>query len=215
MSSLPAPVEDIEAVAAAHRRLLERIEDLSDDDMRKPSLLPDWSVGHVLTHVARNADSHVRRAEAAVAGVVVDQYPGGYEARAAEIEAGSSRPADVIIEDVRQSALAVEHTWQQVPDHAWSAISRDVGGRERELRSLPSRRWQEAEVHLVDLAIGATHRDWSDEFVSAWLPQSREQILRKLEPGAALPHFDDAREELAWLYGRLQRDDLHAPPAWG
>lgn len=183
--------------------------------MRKPSLLDDWSVGHVLTHVARNADSHVRRAEAAVSGVVVDQYPGGYDARAAEIEAGASRPADVIIEDVRHSAAALEQTWRETPDHAWSAISRDVGGRERELRTLPARRWQEAEVHLVDLNIGVTHRDWSDEFVSVWLPLSREQILRKLEPGASLPRFDDPREELAWLYGRVQRDDLPAPPAWG
>ncbi|HEV3353003.1 MAG TPA: maleylpyruvate isomerase N-terminal domain-containing protein, partial [Acidimicrobiales bacterium] len=88
-----APPDDIEAVADAHRRLIERIRDLSDDEARKPSLLPDWSVGHVLTHLARNADSHVRRADAAVAGVVVDQYPGGYDSRAAEIEAGASRPA--------------------------------------------------------------------------------------------------------------------------
>lgn len=215
MSSSSAPDDDIDAVAAAHRWLLERIEDLSDGDMRKPSLLPDWSVGHVLTHVARNADSHVRRAEAAVAGAVVDQYPGGYEARAAEIEAGSWRSADVIIEDVRQSAVALEHTWKQTPEHAWSSVSRDVGGRERELRSLPARRWQEVEVHLVDLDIGVTHRDWPEDFVSAWLPRSREQILRKLEPGAALPQFDDPREELAWLYGRLRRDDVPPPPPWG
>ena len=215
MTSSSAPIEHIEVVAAAHRRMIECIDGLSDIDMRKPSLLPHWSVGHVLTHLARNADSHVRRAEAAVAGVVVDQYPGGYEARAAEIEAGASRPAGEIIDDVQQSAVALEQTWHETPDHAWSSISRDVGGRERELGTLPARRWQEVEVHLVDLDIGITHRDWSDQFVAEWLPRSREQILRKLEPGSVLPQFDDPREELAWLYGRLRRDDLPAPPAWG
>lgn len=215
MRATSAPVDDIAAVAAAHRRLIERIGGLSDADVRRPSLLPDWTVGHVLTHLARNADSHVRRTEAAVAGVVVDQYPGGYEARAAEIDAGASRPAAEIVADVRQSATALEHAWRETPEHAWAAISRDVSGRERPLRELPARRWQEAEVHLVDLDIGVPHRDWSDGFVSAWLPRTREQMLGKLGPNATLPALDDPRDELAWLYGRLRRDDLPTLPAWG
>ncbi len=45
--------------------------------MRGPSLLPEWSDGHVLTHLARNADSVVRRMEGAARGELVDQYPGG------------------------------------------------------------------------------------------------------------------------------------------
>jgi len=210
-----APLGDIESVAAAHRRLMKRVRALSDDDVRKPSLLPGWSVGHVLTHVARNADSHVRRAEAAVAGVVVDQYPGGPEARAAEIDAGASRPASEIVSDVEGSAAALERKWRATPADAWSAVSRDVSGQERQLYELPTRRWQEVEVHLVDLDIGVTHRDWPEDFVSAWLPRTREQILRKLEPGAILAHLDDPRDELAWLYGRLRRDDLRPLPAWG
>jgi maleylpyruvate isomerase len=215
MTSASAPLDDIESVADAHRRLIERIRDLSDDEARKPSLLPDWSVGHVLTHLARNADSHVRRADAAVAGVVVDQYPGGYDSRAAEIEAGASRPASDIVDDVDQSAATLERTWRATPEDAWSALSRDVGGRERQLRTLPARRWQEVEVHLVDLDIGVTHRDWSKDFVSVWLPRTREQILGRLDPGVPLPHLDDPREELAWLYGRLRRKDLPPLPAWG
>lgn len=212
---MPAPFADIEAVAAAHRRLTERIGDLSDDAVRKASLLPGWTVGHVLTHLARNADSHVRRADAAAAGVVVDQYPGGYEARAAEIEVGASRPAREIVDDVARSALALDRKWRETPEDAWSAISVDVGGRQRQLRELPARRWQEVEVHLVDLDIGVTHRAWSGDFVSVWLPRTRDQISEKLEPGAALPHLDDPRDELAWLYGRLRRDDLRSLPAWG
>jgi maleylpyruvate isomerase len=209
------PNEDIEAVAAAHQRLNERIRDLSDDDVRRASLLPNWSVGHVLTHVSRNADSHIRRADAAVAGVVVDQYPGGYDGRAAEIDTGAARSAQEIVEDVRASAAALEVKWREVPDDAWGAVSRDVSGRERALRELPARRWQEAEVHLVDLDIGVTHRDWSEAFVSVWLPRGREQIRQELPSDATLPHLDDPRDELAWLYGRLRREDLPPLPAWG
>ena len=212
---MAAPSDDIAAASDAHRRLGEQIHGLSTGAVRRPSLLPGWSVGHVLAHLARNADSHVRRTEAAIAGVFVDQYPGGHRGREAEIDAGASRPAEDIIDDVRQSAVGLDDSWRRTPDTAWSGVSRDVSGRERQLRELPARRWQEVEVHIVDLDIGVSHRDWSDEFVAAWLPRTREQIGAKLAAGVALPHLDDPRDELAWLYGRLQRDDLPALPPWG
>jgi len=59
------PTDDIERVADAQARFDTAIAGLSDADVRRPSALPDWTVGHVLTHVARNADSHVRRTRAA------------------------------------------------------------------------------------------------------------------------------------------------------
>jgi maleylpyruvate isomerase len=90
-----------------------------------------------------------------------------------------------------------------VPEGAWSGISRDVSGRERQLRDLPARRWREVEVHIVDLGIGVSHRDWSQDFVDRWLQPTRASA------------FDDPRDELAWLYGRLKRDDLPEPPPWG
>ncbi|MET0910545.1 MAG: maleylpyruvate isomerase N-terminal domain-containing protein, partial [Ilumatobacteraceae bacterium] len=46
-------------------------------DAELPSLLPGWTRGHVLTHIARNADSFVRLLEAAGRGEVVTQYAGG------------------------------------------------------------------------------------------------------------------------------------------
>lgn len=55
-------------VEAAHARLLSTLARLTDDDARGPSLLPAWSVGHLVTHLARHADSHVRMLEAAARG---------------------------------------------------------------------------------------------------------------------------------------------------
>lgn len=209
------PEDDVARVADAHKRLLRAVEGLTDEDVRRMSPLPRWSVGHVLTHVARNADSHVRRVRAAAEGEVVDQYPGGYAAREAEIQAGSGRPAAQIIEDVRQTALAVEETWEHVPHRAWTGRTRDANGRERPLFELPSRRWQEVEVHLVDLGVGVTHRDWSDDFVLQWLPRTREHMWDKLPPEASGLTFDSPADELAWFYGRLQGDDYPALPSWG
>jgi maleylpyruvate isomerase len=211
------PAEDLRRVADAQRRFETAIASLDDAEVRRSSRLPGWTIGHVLTHVARNADSHVRRAEAAGRGEPVDQYAGGWEGRNADIEIGAGRGAAELIADVHQSAARLDVAWQQVPESAWSAVSRDVGGRERVLRDLPGRRWQELEVHLVDLGIGVTHRDWPEAFVSVSLPRLRESRSERLAPGAEppAPGALDPRDELAWLYGRLERADLPPIVPWG
>ena len=86
---------DVAGCAAAHQRLLATADALTDEQVAAPSLLPGWTVGHVLAHLARNADSHARVLAAADAGEVVDQYEGGPAARAAEIDAShpSTSPA--------------------------------------------------------------------------------------------------------------------------
>jgi maleylpyruvate isomerase len=210
-----SPASDIARVADAHWRFLGVIRELTDEDVRRATPLPGWTVGHVVTHLARNADSHVRRAHAAARGQVVDQYPGGRAGREAEIEAGAVRPSEVLVEDFRVTAQTLEAVWADTPRNAWERITRDVGGRERPLHELPSRRWQELEVHLVDLEIGITHRDWSDEFVGEWLPRTRNQMSAKMPAGSTNLRFEVPADELAWLYGRLRRSDLPEPPSWG
>jgi maleylpyruvate isomerase len=209
------PEADIARVHDAHNRFLRVVERVTDDEMRLPSRLPGWTKAHVLTHVARNADSHVRRAEAALDGEMVDQYEGGYAGRAHAIEAGCLRSAAEIIHDARSSAIALEEVWRSVPVDAWVCRSRDVNGRERPLFELPSRRWQEVEVHLIDLNAGVSHRDWPAEFILEWLPRTRERMSRQLPIEANRATWDHPADELAWLYGRLSRIDLPPPPEWG
>jgi maleylpyruvate isomerase len=213
----PVPTGELERVTNAQRRFEAAIAPLDDDAATRPSLLPGWTVGHLLTHVARNADSHVRRAKAASRNEVVDQYPGGYAGRTQEIEEGATRTAAELIADVQESAATLHATWRDVPASAWSCVTRDVSARERPLRELPFRRWRELEVHVVDLDVGVTYLDWSDEFVAAWLPRLRATLPTRLPAGADEPTslgLSD-REKLAWLYGRLQRDDLPPLAPWG
>ena len=205
---------DFRRVEDAQARFEALIAGLTDADARRASLLPGWTVGHLLTHVARNADSHTRRSEAAGRGEVVEQYPGGFEGRAAEIEAGSARSASELVGDVRTSATRLAETWRGLPDAAWSMTTRDVGGRERPLSALVDRRWQELEVHAVDLGLGTTHRDWPEAFVAAFLPRVRETLPARLGPGTDAPADLDERDELAWLYGRLTRPDLPILLPW-
>jgi maleylpyruvate isomerase len=210
------PVDDIEHVADAQRRFLAVIENLGEGDVRRDSLLPGWSVAHVLAHVARNADSHVRRADAAARGEVVEQYADGFAGRAAEIESTAALPAVALIGEVGSSADRLALTWDSLPEAAWTMVTIDVVGRERPLAALPARRWQELEVHVVDVGVGVSYRDWTEDFVAAWLPRLRASLPERLADGAQLPPpgtLDD-RDELAWLYGRLQRDDLPTLAPW-
>lgn len=210
------PDEDLRRVAGAEQRFLAAIAELTDADVSRPSRLPGWTVGHVVAHVARNADSHVRRTEGAMRREVVDQYPGGQAGRAEAIERGACRSAEQLRADVAVSGEQLGDIWALVPDPVWGRVTRDVGGRERPLRQLPFRRWRELEVHAVDLNLGFTHRDWPAEFVAAWLPRLRQGLVDRLLAGAVAPPAGvlDERDELAWLYGRLDRPDLPVLESW-
>ena len=65
------PVRDLASVREATDRLLTAAAELDDASAAEPSRLPGWTRGHVLAHLARNADAlvnvldgppHVRRA---------------------------------------------------------------------------------------------------------------------------------------------------------
>lgn len=193
------PTLEIEGCRRARQALLATVARLTDDQARSPSLLPDWTVGHVLTHVARNADSVTRRLEGAARGEVVDQYPGGYAGRAADIAAGAGRPAAELVEDVRETAYRLEATCLALPAEAWDRPTRDVSGAERPARTTVFSRWREVVVHHTDLGMGYTPADWPADLVAAWLPRQLERLPRRADP----------RQLLAWTIGRA------APPALG
>src|SRR6476659_761455 len=76
----------------------------SDADVAAASLCQGWTRGHVLTHLARNADGIAATLKGALNGEIVPRYPGGWDARNADIDAGADRPAATLIADVRESA---------------------------------------------------------------------------------------------------------------
>jgi maleylpyruvate isomerase len=192
---------DQAALAASHLRLLGTVEGLTDDVARRPSRLPGWTVGHVLTHVARNADSMTRRMAGAARDEVVDQYAGGAEARAAEIEAGAGRPAAELVADVRESALAAERSAAELPDEAWDRMGRSLGGGLQPMRMVLVSRIREVELHHVDLGLGYEPADWPEPFARFELDRALGHMTERVDPAAFL----------AWLSGRGPAPEL---PPW-
>ncbi|MCA2177180.1 maleylpyruvate isomerase family mycothiol-dependent enzyme [Nonomuraea glycinis] len=111
-------------MAAANDRLLATAASLSDADVLAPSRLPGWSRGHVLVHVARNADSHLNLLTWARTGIVTPQYP-SMAVRERQIESRAALPAAELIADIEDSvALA-----RRVRPQGTARLPPDVGAR--------------------------------------------------------------------------------------
>jgi len=197
------PDADLAECAASHARLLSAVHGLTDADARRPSLLPDWTVGHVLTHVARNADSVVRRLAGAVAGELVPQYPGGSAGRAAAIEEGAARSAAELVADVAASAAAVDDLLRTAPEEVWEReVLLGDGPQRLTVPRLVFTRWREVEIHHVDLGLGYLPGDWPPALV--------ERMLAELLPGLA--ERADGAALMAWALGRGAAPELGS---WG
>jgi maleylpyruvate isomerase len=200
MADPTAPTEWIAGCRASHAVLAARLEGLTDAQAREPSLLPGWSRGHLLTHLARNGDSVVRALDGAARGEVVDPYAGGVAGRAQAIEDGAWRPATALVADVVASSARVEQALTTFPSDAWGNRSRSVQGDEYPASFVAFRRWREVEVHLVDLGLGYTPTDWPQPMVAEWLGLELARLDERTDPGALL----------AWIIGRGPAPSLTA-----
>ena len=199
LAVVPIPAREIEGIRAADAKVLESIRNLDDDAVRRPSRLPGWTVGHVLTHLARNGDSVVRRLQGCASDEIVDQYEGGAEGRADDIEAGASRSATELIADVEATNAAVQAAIAAMPDDAWGRLSRSVGGTLAPAAKVVFSRWREVEVHHVDLGLGYEPDQWPEDLSRRWLADLLPTLPDRTEP----------QQLLAWML------DRGGPPALG
>jgi maleylpyruvate isomerase len=162
-------VEDVlECLAEATAGLIMDAAQLTDADVREPSLLPGWTRGHVLTHLARNAEGGVRLLGWARSGVPSYEYP-SVAARAAAIEEGAGRPAAVLVADLRATASALAVAPAQMPPGAWQNLITWTTGQQTPAEMVPRYRLAEVLIHHVDLGIGFGPGSWPAAFVHEML----------------------------------------------
>ncbi len=206
--------------AASHQRLLQALEGLTDEQCQQPSLLPGWSCGHVLSHLANNAYSHLRMFEAASRGEETEQYEGGKPTRDAQIEAWSSLSAHELVGHVRASIYALEGAWASATPTTWTGfgIKSHAGGARVAITDLMLMRWCETEVHHADLDLGYSFENWDATFVRFGLDRqlmiwnSRKSMGLTVLPEAAAKLSPNHR--LAWLLGRIAVDGLPVVDAY-
>jgi maleylpyruvate isomerase len=224
--------QNLGRVAQSHERVIATAAALSDQQVGEPSLLPGWTRGHVLTHIARNADGLRNLLIWAKTGVETPQYA-SQEERDTQIEAGAARGAGELADDVTSSAAAFLAAARQLTGDNWNAEVRAMRGPAHPAWFTLNRRLTEVEVHHVDLGAGYGPADWPDWFVTDLLYQvtgsiagddgapavtitdsgSGRQYLLRRDAHSDREITGTGPELLAWLLGRSDGLGLVADPA--
>ena len=231
------PAPDSAEIEAATSRLLVTARTLSDDDVRAPSGLPGWSRGHVLSHIARNADSLVNLLTWAATGVEQPQYP-SREARDVGIEAGAGRLLAEQLADIETSHQLFMDAAAAVPAAGWQREVRWLPGEPRPASKILDSRLREVAIHHIDLDAGYPASDWPPQFALRILVSVLPAFeVRGIEPVTLVPTDVDVRIDLSggsavevqgpasalttWVLGRddgstlaVTGGQLPTPPAW-
>ncbi|MBU2665799.1 maleylpyruvate isomerase family mycothiol-dependent enzyme [Actinoplanes bogorensis] len=166
------PLVMLTDVDAATDDLLRTAADLDPTAVGNPSRLPGWTVGHVLTHVARNADALTNLLTWARTGVETPPYASA-EAREAGIQEGAGRPLREQLEDIRAAHERFADAGAAMPAGAWAFMLPWLG---QSAAAVPWTRLREVTVHHADLGLAYTPADWSDAFAL--------RLLREIVAGA-------------------------------
>jgi maleylpyruvate isomerase len=196
-------LDAIDALDASQERLESDLTAVPSVDPSTPTGLPGWTVGHVLTHIARNADSTLRM----LAGL--PQYWKGFESRIADIELGAGRTWDELVDDVVTTDEAVIRRVREIDDWSGPVLSTTAV---RPKATVPEMRRREVEIHHADLGLGYGFADLPADFVRfeshrlTMLWQARQPMGLTALPEAVLRLPE--HERLAWLFGRMVLDDV-------
>jgi maleylpyruvate isomerase len=189
-------IPNLVEMVVATTRYLGALTELSDDDMRAPSLLPGWTRGHVVTHLARNADALCNLVHWAETGDEHYMYESA-ERRDADIEAGAGRSAHDLRVDASASAGRFIQAINELDvSHEDTLVSKEPLGPTFPARDVATLRLVEVEVHHTDLGIGYTAADWSPDFCALLLTRVMDD--RAAGPAMVLRSTD---HEGLWKYG--------------
>jgi maleylpyruvate isomerase len=159
----------LEQIDGATKRLLTTVGGLTDRRVGEPSLLPGWSRGHVLSHMAGAAGAHWNLLQAAQ-GRDVPAYA-SQEARDQAIEEGAGRTVAEHLAELERSAARFRSAVAEVPGEAWDTPVTILHLPPFPASQVLLRRLVETELHHVDLDAGYRVSDWPASFRPGELPE--------------------------------------------
>lgn len=191
---------------------------------RHESRLPGWSRAHVLVHLARNADGLRNLLLSARTATPLRMYASP-ETRIADIDAGVTRPAEVIAVDALESSNRFLVEARAMPPQAWEEnVLFNSGRPDPPVITAPrvlEMRLQEVCLHHVDLDVGYEFEDVPDrlllEFLGRFVTHREGQGVRLAIQVRGSDHpstfgdpagpvvAGDAAALVAWLAGRSQQ----------
>jgi maleylpyruvate isomerase len=197
------------------------------DDLGGRSRLPGWTRGHVVTHLARNAEGLCRLLAWARTGVETPMYP-SVQARDADIQAGAQRPQPEQLDDLRNTGAAFAAAAQELSAKHWDAtVSTRHGPLPASL--VPWARVRELWLHVVDLDAGVEIDQLPEDIALALMRDlansmhtrvstrielqacGREPVTFRPRAGVAVAVCGPVQQLAGWLTGRCSGARLTAP----
>ncbi|GIG39233.1 maleylpyruvate isomerase family mycothiol-dependent enzyme [Cellulomonas phragmiteti] len=166
-----------------------KLNELANDELDAPSLVPGWTRRHVVAHVGLNARALTRLTEWAATGVETPMYA-SREERDAEIAYGATLPARALRSLSAHAAVHLDVEWRDLPPDAWQAPVRTALGRTVPASETVWMRTREVWVHAVDLANGASYRQFPPELVDALLADVARMWRARPGPAPVLEPTD-------------------------
>lgn len=210
----------------------------SGEAFTAPSVLPGWSIKHLVGHVGKNAEAIANLATWASTGVETPMYSSPSQ-RNADIEASVNETPEALIDNFESSAVALTEAWESLSDEAWQVEVRTAQGRLVPASETPWMRTREVMVHSVDLGTGLTFADLPEDFLAALTSDIVGKRSASVDQPAVSIAPTDSRERwtisgtrdsvtvtgslshlTAWLAGRSSdgvessTGELPALPAW-
>jgi maleylpyruvate isomerase len=230
-----APARELAWARRGTAYFARRLNELTDDALDEPSLLPGWSRRHLVAHVGYNARALSRLCEWARTGIQTPMYVSTSH-RIAEIERGATLPAQALRNLFAHSEVHLNGEWRDLTDEQWDHHVRTAQGRDVPARETAWMRTREVWVHAVDLNNGASFVDFPSDLLGELLAdvqrtwaRREEQIDLTLDPtgfspiviGTAGPTVSGTLPDIArWLTGRGGRhltcssEQLPQIPRW-
>lgn len=202
----------VEGCAATHQDLLAVVDALTHEQFGSPSLLPGWSRGTLIGHLALNAQSHVHLLACAARGEEGQQYPGGPDSRDIAIQKAASWSHEKATAELRKAVYSLEGAWAGCTYDTWQGTGVTATGSVIAMHELPFLRWRECVVHLTDLDVGRGWELWPALYVRlelerqkmAWAASHAMGLTQLPKIALQLPE----NQRLAWLLRRTDVDGL-------
>jgi maleylpyruvate isomerase len=193
-----APERSLDWLRDGTDRLLTLVAGLSDDEFAAPSLLPSWSRGTLIAHLALNAGALGNLVAWARTGVESPMYA-STEQRAADIARLAAAPAAQIRAEFLAGATRLDADLGTLPEACWAAPVRTARGRPIPASEIPWMRNREVWVHAVDLNAGVGFDGFPPEVLAALLDDAAALMSGRPEAVPVAARTPDGAR--TWAFG--------------
>lgn len=162
MTDVLRPHPDL--IARADQALVRTVDALSDHEYAEPSQLPGWSRGHVVAHLALNAEGLAGVLHGAHLGRPRPMYASP-DARDVDIAGLATAEPTELRERFLAATARFGEALEAMSESDWDGrFERTPGGPDFALGNVVLMRLREVEIHHADLDAGYSAADWPEDF---------------------------------------------------